>query len=53
MQNRLYLLLDRLGGDSIELVVGRIRGGRGIERDAEVKRETGQFRLASGLARQR
>jgi hypothetical protein len=40
VQNRLFLLLDRLGGDSIELVVGRVRGGRGVERDAEVERGT-------------
>jgi hypothetical protein len=48
VQNRLFLLPDRLGGDSIELVVRRVRGGRGIERDAEVERETGQDRLAGG-----
>jgi hypothetical protein len=52
VQNRLFLL-DRLGGDSVELVVGRVRRGRGIERDAEIERETGEDRLASGLARQR
>jgi hypothetical protein len=53
MQDRLFLLLDLLGGDGVELVIGRVRGCCGIERDAEVERETGQDRLARGLARQR
>jgi hypothetical protein len=44
-----FLFLTFFGGDSIELVVGRVRGGRGIERDAEVERESGQDRLAGGL----
>jgi hypothetical protein len=48
MQDRLFLLLDLLGGDGVDLVAGGIGGGRGIQRDAEVERETGQVHLAGG-----